>query len=137
MQATFTISDLAAEFAVTTRTIRFYEDKGLLAPARNGRQRVYSKRDRTRLKLVLRGKRLGLTLDETREIMDLYDGQASGEHQQLLRMCEKIRDSRSVLTRQLKDIQLSLNEMDHIEARCQKQLERLTISPESGLPVKA
>ncbi len=125
MSATFTISALATEFNVTTRTIRFYEDKGLLAPTRNGRNRVYSKRDRTRLKLVLRGKRLGFSLDETREIIDLYDGQASGERQQLLLMCDKIRDSRALLTQQLKDIERSLNEMERIEANCTRQLATL------------
>ena len=123
MSTTYTISQLAKQFDVTTRAIRFYEDKGLLSPSRNGRNRVYSNRDRTRLKLVLRGKRLGFTLDETREIIDLYDGQATGERRQLERMCEKIQESRKLLTQQLKDIELSLNEMDRIEANCIRQLE--------------
>lgn len=125
MAETFTISELASQFQVTTRAIRFYEDKGLLSPGRNGRNRVYSKRDRTRLKLVLRGKRLGFTLDETREIIDMYDGHLSGERQQLMRMCEKIQESRQVLTQQLEDIKLSLEEMDRIEANCSRQLASL------------
>ncbi|MEM7208355.1 MAG: MerR family DNA-binding transcriptional regulator [Pseudomonadota bacterium] len=125
MASTFSISELAKQFSVTTRAIRFYEDKGLLNPTRNGRNRVYSKRDRTRLKLVLRGKRLGFTLDETREIIDLYDGQRSGEKRQLELMCEKITTSRKLLTQQLRDIQQSLTEMDRIEANCKKQLDQI------------
>src|ERR1700747_1477923 len=70
---TFSISDLAREFALTTRAIRFYEDEGLLTPTQSGRNRIYAARDRTRLKLILRGKRLGLALAEIREILDLYD----------------------------------------------------------------
>ncbi len=125
MTETYTISELSAQFGVTTRAIRFYEDKGLLSPTRNGRNRVYKKRDRTRLKLVLRGKRLGFTLDETREIIDMYDGHLSGERQQLLRMCEKISESRQVLSQQLDYIKLSLEEMDRIEANCTQQLAAL------------
>ena len=125
MSVTFTISDLSAEFGVTTRTIRFYEDKGLLSPSRSGRNRVYNRRDRTRLKLVLRGKRLGFSLDETKEIIDLYDGQKSGERRQLERMCEKIVESRELLSQQLRDIQQSLSEMDRIENNCLKQLGEL------------
>ena len=132
MSNTFTISELASQFNVTTRTIRFYEEKGLIHPSRNGRNRVYTKRDRTRLKLVLRGKRLGFSLDETREIIDLYDGQASGERRQLERMCEKIVESRALLTRQLKDIQQSLNEMDRIEANCKNQLAALTAASDGS-----
>ena len=79
--AVFTIGELATEFGVTTRTIRFYEDQGLLAPKRQGRNRVYDRRDRTRLKLALRGKRLGFALSEIREILDLFDS-PQGEEQQ-------------------------------------------------------
>ena len=131
MANTFTISELASQFKVTTRTIRFYEDKGLISPTRNGRNRIYSKRDRTRLKLVLRGKRLGFSLNEAREIIDLYDGQASGEQRQLERMCEKIAESREVLSQQLKDIQQSLLEMDRIESNCRKQLDQLNGAADS------
>ena len=74
--ATYTISELAAEFDITPRAIRFYEDMGLLNPARDGRNRVYSVRDRTRLKLTLRGKRLGLSLVEIRELVDMYESPA-------------------------------------------------------------
>ena len=75
--ATFTISDLAQEFALTTRAIRFYEDEGLLAPRRAGQARVYGERERVRIKLILRGKRLGLSLSEIRELLDLYESARS------------------------------------------------------------
>ena len=78
----FSISDLAREFGVTTRAIRFYEDEGLLSPGRSGRQRVYTSRDHVRLKLIVRGKRLGFSLSEVREIIEMYDLD-SGENGQL------------------------------------------------------
>ncbi|MDZ7810924.1 MAG: MerR family DNA-binding transcriptional regulator [Arhodomonas sp.] len=84
---TYTISELAREFAITTRAIRFYENRGLLTPRREGQRRVYSRRDRTRLKLTLRGKRLGMTLAEIKEVFDLYDV-AHGEERQLARYLE-------------------------------------------------
>ena len=86
----FSITDLAQEMDITTRTIRFYEDRGLLRPARRGQQRVYSRADRTRLKLVLRGKRLGWPLDDIREMIELYD-LPDGERKQLSVMLERIR----------------------------------------------
>src|SRR3970040_2395399 len=82
MSNTFTISELAREFGVTTRTIRFYEDEGLLSPKREGTNRVFSQRDRVRLKLALRGKRLGFSLAEIRELFELYDV-SRDEHKQL------------------------------------------------------
>ena len=84
---TFTITDLAREFGLTTRAIRFYEDQGLLRPRRLGRSRVYTNRDRVRLKLTLRGKRLGLSLSEIRELLDMYDA-AKGGRGQLERFLE-------------------------------------------------
>jgi DNA-binding transcriptional MerR regulator len=74
----YSISELAREFNITTRTIRFYEDQGLLTPGRQGRNRVYERRDRTRLKLALRGKRLGLSLSEIKEILELFDTSPNG-----------------------------------------------------------
>ena len=73
MDKTYGIAELAGEFGVTTRTVRFYEDKGLLSPARDGQRRIYSPRDRVRLRLIMRGKRLGLSLEEIGELIDLYD----------------------------------------------------------------
>ena len=103
MAQAYSISDLAREFDITTRTIRFYEEKGLLSPGRNGQHRVYSSADRTILRLVLRGKRCGLSLDESREIIALYQ---PGEDniEQLQQLKTKINERRGLLNRQLEDI---------------------------------
>ena len=122
IEPVFSITDLAQELDITTRTIRFYEDRGLLRPARRGQQRIYSKADRTRLKLVLRGKRLGWPLDDIREMIELYDT-PDGEKKQLEVMINKIEQSRSTLLQQRDDIELALREFDEIEARCLKQLK--------------
>ncbi|MGI9294298.1 MAG: MerR family transcriptional regulator, partial [Pseudomonadales bacterium] len=100
----FTISNLATEFDVTTRTIRFYEEKGLLSPARNGSTRIYSPADRVKLQLILRGKRLGLTLEESRDIIAMYDP-ADGNREQLQSLIHKIRAKRAQLQQQLHDIE--------------------------------
>ena len=105
--AVFTIGELATEFGVTTRTIRFYEDQGLLAPKRQGRNRVYDRRDRTRLKLALRGKRLGFALSEIREILDLFDS-PQGEEQQLIRYLEALDNHRTQLEQQLSETSQSI-----------------------------
>ena len=117
----FSIADLAQEMDITTRTIRFYEDKGLLRPTRRGQQRVYSRADRTRLKLVLRGKRLGWPLDDIREMIELYDT-PDGERRQLEVMLRKLDNSRSVLLQQRDDIELALRELQEIEERCHQQM---------------
>ncbi len=122
----YTITDLARELDITTRTIRFYEDKGLLRPARDGLKRIYSRADRTRLKLVLRGKRLGWPLDEIRKMIELYDI-PGGEAQQLTMMIDRIDTSRQTLLQQRDDIELALREFDEIEARCQSQLQALSL----------
>ena len=95
----FSISDLAREFGVTTRAIRFYEDEGLLSPGRSGRQRVYTSRDHVRLKLIVRGKRLGFSLSEVREIIEMYDLD-SGENGQLRYFLEQIKKRREALQQQ-------------------------------------
>ncbi len=122
VEPVFSITDLAQELDLTTRTIRFYEDRGLLRPARRGQQRVYSRADRTRLKLVLRGKRLGWPLDDIREMIELYDT-PDGERKQLTVMLNKIAQSRATLLQQREDIELALSEFDDIEARCKAQLD--------------
>ncbi len=122
VEPVFSITDLAQELDLTTRTIRFYEDRGLLRPARRGQQRVYSRADRTRLKLVLRGKRLGWPLDDIREMIELYDT-PDGERKQLTVMLDKIAQSRATLLQQREDIELALSEFDDIEARCKAQLD--------------
>lgn len=123
IEPVFSITELAQELDITTRTIRFYEDRGLLRPARRGQQRVYSRADRTRLKLVLRGKRLGWPLDDIREMIELYDT-PGGERRQLEVMLERIAQSRSTLLQQRDDIELALREFDEIEARCRAQLNK-------------
>ena len=118
---TYTISELATEFDVTTRTIRFYEDQGLLKPKRNGLSRIYSPRDRVRLQLVLRGKRIGFSLAEIRDIMDMYDSEP-GEVGQLAYMLDKLVQRRTMLNHQKIDIELTLKELDQIETQCRERL---------------
>ncbi|MFN4148124.1 MAG: MerR family transcriptional regulator [Rhodocyclaceae bacterium] len=117
----YSIADLAREFGVTPRTIRYYEDKGLLNPARAGGQRIYSKRDRTRLKLTLRGKRLGLSLDEIRELIDMYD--TAPETSQLARFLEVLARQRAKLEQQREDIEAVLAEIHALETQCRTLLD--------------
>ena len=121
MSETFGIAELAREFAVTTRTIRFYEDKNLLSPVRQGQRRVYSLRDRGRLRLIMRGKRLGFALDEIRQMIDLYDVDPS-EVTQLHHFLDKIRERQAQLIAQKHDISETLTEMERIESQCSKLL---------------
>jgi DNA-binding transcriptional MerR regulator len=121
--ATFTISDLAQEFALTTRAIRFYEDEGLIAPTRAGRNRVYSARERTRLKLILRGKRLGLSLSEIRQILDLYETDVD-EVPQLRKFVEVLESRRALLLQQKEDIDAVLAEIDGLLRQSKRTLER-------------
>ncbi|MBZ2167473.1 MULTISPECIES: MerR family transcriptional regulator [Marinobacter] len=122
---TYTISDLAKEFDVTTRTIRFYEAEDLLKPARRGQTRIFSKGDRVRLKLILRGKRMGFSLAETRELFDLYDNSLKGSEKQLLLMLETLARKREQIEQQKKDIEMMEQEMDSAEARCRDALAEL------------
>lgn len=117
----FTISDLAREFNITPRTIRFWEAQGLLAPSREGRNRVYTKRDRTRLKLALRGKRLGLSLAEIRDVIDMYDV-ARDEADQLTRLLNMLAQRRAALEQQREDIEAMLDEIGNVEAVCRDHL---------------
>lgn len=118
---TFTITELAQEFDITPRAIRFYEDMGLLAPERAGRNRVYGQRDRTRLKLTLRGKRLGLSLQEVKQLVDMYDS-PSDTQQQLTAFLGVLREHRVLLERQRGDIELTLDEIGQQEERCRRLL---------------
>lgn len=117
MNETYGIAELAAEFGITTRTVRFYEDKGLLSPAREGQRRVYSARDRVRLRLIMRGKRLGLSLEEIDELIDLYDVDPS-EVTQLTHFVEVIRKRKVILEGQKNDIDESLAELARLEEQC-------------------
>ena len=121
MSDTFTISDLAREFDITTRTIRFYEDKGLLSPARKGQTRLYTAADRVKLKLILRGKRLGLSLEDSGEIIRMYNP-GSDNASQLSRLIGKIQERRAALEAQKRDIDIMLTELDEAEQRCQQSL---------------
>lgn len=125
---TYTITDLAREFGVTTRTIRFYEDHGLLNPAREGRNRVYDKRDLVRLKLTLRGKRLGLSLSEISELLDIYDA-AHDESAQLAQFLVALRKRREALEQQREDIEATIDEIRAFETQCRKQLEASSAKP--------
>lgn len=119
---TYTITELAREFSVTPRAIRFYEDQGLLAPARAGRSRVYSKADRTRLKLTLRGKRLGLSLAEIRELIDMYGG-VRNYAPQLERLLKVLAVRRAALEQQREDIEAVLGEIAMLEKQCTDLLD--------------
>ena len=121
MSATHTITELAKEFDITTRTIRHYEDEGLLSPRREGQNRLFSQRDRVRLKLALRGKRLGFTLAEIRELFDLYD-LARDEKRQLEQFMTKLEKRRASLEQQREDIEVLLNEITFFESQCRKLL---------------
>jgi DNA-binding transcriptional MerR regulator len=118
---TFTITELAQEFDITPRAIRFYEDVGLLTPARAGRNRVYTHRDRTRLKLTLRGKRLGLSLQEVKQLVDMYESPADTA-QQLQAFLTVLQEHRQQLEQQLDDIQVTLAEIAQHEERCRALL---------------
>lgn len=119
-----TITEVTREFDVTTRTLRFYEAEGMLNPLRRGRSRLFSQRERTRLKLILRGKRLGLSLAEIREIIDMYDAEP-GETGQLTLLVAKIADRRAELRQKQCDIELTLEELDQVEERCRLRLGQL------------
>lgn len=122
--ATYSISELAKEFDITTRSIRFYEDQGLLAPTRNGQTRIYSHRDRVRLKLILRGKRLGFTLAETGRLFELYDTDKSSVTQ-LKTMLGLIDEKQAHLYQQMEDIKVMLMELNTVEKVCRQTLEDL------------
>ena len=117
----YSISELAREFDVTPRAIRFYEDQGLLAPRRAGQRRIYTLRDRTRLKLTLRGKRLGLTLSEIRELIDMYEP-GRDQRQQLARFLDVLSQHRTTLEQQRADLEAQLTEIGTFEKRVRKQL---------------
>lgn len=124
MATTFTIAELAREFDITARAIRFYEDQGLLSPKREGvggRNRVYTPRDRTRLKLTLRGKRLGLTLSEIKSIVDMYES-PKDTVAQIDRFLGVLAQQRLTLEQQRADIEMALEEIASHEEECRRLL---------------
>lgn len=124
MTSSYTISELAAEFNVTTRTIRFYEEKGLLNPAREGNRRIYGPADRTRLRLILRGKRLGFSLDESAEIVLMY-GSAGNNRRQLEKLISGIREKQIGLKQQQQDLAVMLTDLKDAERKCLEAMDEL------------
>jgi DNA-binding transcriptional MerR regulator len=124
VRETWTIREVAEDFGVTHRTVRHYEDLGLITPERRGTQRVYHRRDRTRLNLILRGKRLGFPLEEIRTIIDLYD-RPRGKASQLEYVLGQIDERRADLEQRRRDLEDALRELDRFETRCREDLSRL------------
>ena len=122
-EKTYTISDLAKEFGVTTRTIRFYEEKGLVTPLREGQKRLYSPADRVRIKLILRGKRIGMTLQECVDFIDMYDPEHDND-EQLHSLIDDVKRRREKLQQQKKDIDDMLSGLEEVQALCEAALTR-------------
>ncbi len=128
MQRYYTITQLTQEFDITTRTLRFYEAQGLVSPTRRGRQRLYTPGDRTRIKLILRGKRLGFSLNEIKEMIEMY-GSAPGETGQLRLLLDRIAARRAELLEKQRDIELTLVELDDVEAGAKARMVELETDP--------
>jgi DNA-binding transcriptional MerR regulator len=138
MARTYTITQLAEEFGITPRAIRFYEDRALLSPRREGQNRIYSPRDRVRLGFILRGKRLGFRLDEIREMLDLYD-LGDGQAEQLRVTLERTRERLQTLRRQRQDIDQAIGELEEAARTLETMLasKRDTPSPEAPARTRA
>jgi len=122
----WTIGDLAAELEVTPRTLRFYEAEGLIEPIRGtGGSRTYTRRDRARMQLILRGRRFGMTLTEIAEIIDMYDGAESSKVRQLERVVQRVSEITAELTERQADIARTLDELDDVSRQCQTKLQQL------------
>ena len=121
---TYTIGEMAKEFEVTSRTLRLYEEEGLLIPQREGTRRIYSERNRVRLRLILRGKRLGWSLAEIKELFDLYDS-SHGEEAQLELMLAKLEQRREMLEMQKRDIENALEDLARIAGNAQNALDHI------------
>jgi DNA-binding transcriptional MerR regulator len=119
----YSISDLAAEFGVSTRTIRFYEEKGYVTPRREGQRRIYSAADRARIRLILRGKRIGLSLAESVEIIDMYHADGN-DAEQLDTLLARIHEQREALKAQQRDLEAMLGALDDVEALCRSARRR-------------
>ena len=118
---TYSISELAKEFGVTTRTIRFYEEKGLVTPRREGQKRLYTSSDRVRIKLILRGKRIGMTLDECVDVIDMYDPEHNNT-EQLHSLIERVQERRKRFLQQRRDLDEMLKGLDEVQALCERAL---------------
>lgn len=118
---TYTISELAKEFGVTTRTMRFYEEKGLISPRREGQKRLYSSADRVRIKLILRGKRIGMSLAECVEVIDMYDPEHNNADQ-LHSLISKVQNRSELLQQQKRDIDEMLAGLEEVQSLCESAL---------------
>jgi DNA-binding transcriptional MerR regulator len=123
----WTVGELAEELGVTTRTLRFYEAEGLISPGRNGAARVYSVRDRARLRLILRGRRFGMSLDEIAEIIDIYDGAAPSERRQLETLLRRLDEIAADLRARQADLRRTLREVTAVADDCRARLAELTL----------
>lgn len=132
-EPTWGIADLAAEFGLTARTIRHYEDEGLIAPARAGTARIYGRRDRARLALICRGKRLGFTLAEIRDFLDLYDID-EGQVGQMAFLLGKARERIAGLERQAEDVRRTLKELRSLESAIVAHLAERGVDPDRAAP---
>lgn len=124
-ELTWTVGELALDLGVTTRTLRHYEAEGLITPSRAGQNRIYTARDRARLRLVLRGRRFGMSLAECREIVDMYDGADSSEQRQLTTLLTRLGEIAQDLGRREEDIQRTLAEVNEVAAQCRRRLDEL------------
>ena len=122
---TWTVGELADDLGVTTRTLRFYEAEGLITPSRAGTNRVYSQRDRARLRLILRGRRFGMTLRECREIVDMYDGAATSEQRQLATLLGRLDEIGADLREREADLRRTMREVDEVAHQCRARLAEL------------
>lgn len=122
---TWTVGELADELGVTTRTLRFYEAEGLIAPQRAGSNRVYTHQDRARMRLILRGRRFGMTLRECREIVGMYDGAASSERRQLETLLARLDEIAADLRARQADLRRTLTEVTEVATQCRSRLAEL------------
>jgi DNA-binding transcriptional MerR regulator len=121
----WTVGALARELGVTTRTLRHYEAEGLVRPRRSGQNRVYTARDRARLRLILRGRRFGMSLAECREIVDMYDGAASSEQRQLTTLLGRLDEIAADLQHRAEDLRRTLGEVSDVAEQCRRRLAEL------------
>ncbi|HET6876222.1 MAG TPA: MerR family DNA-binding transcriptional regulator [Jatrophihabitans sp.] len=124
-ERTWTVGELADDLGVTTRTLRFYESEGLISPQRSGGNRVYGPREHARMRLILRGRRFGMTLAECREIVDMYDGAASSERRQLTTLLARLDEIAADLRRRQADLRRTLSEVSEVAAQCRRRLDEL------------
>ncbi|MEL6920231.1 MAG: MerR family DNA-binding transcriptional regulator [Pseudomonadota bacterium] len=127
MKDFYTITELTREFGISTRTLRFYEDEGLVKPMRRGRTRLFRPADRVLIKQIMRGKRLGFSIAEIRDIIEMYKS-PPGEAGQLKKIIEGVEDKRAELRQKRKDIEDTLNELDQVEDACMNRLAELRVT---------